>query len=73
MDADDREYIQLKHCPPAKLERIDEPLFCQYFSITMQGLLQNSKKIDQIGWRQLTIDAGNLAHEMVSQHKAKFK
>ncbi len=75
MDEETNQYVKNKHCPPLPLEKEDEPLFTEYLKVTVQGLLQHpdSQWVQEIGWRQLTSDASNLAHEMVSQQKARFK
>lgn len=73
MDAADREYVKELHQPPLQMAHADEGLFTEYFKITMSGLLNNGKLADEVGWRVLSKNAADLAHEMVTAHKSKFK
>lgn len=73
MEAADRDYVKKLHQPPLQMAQADQGLFTEYFKVTMSGLLNNSKWVDEIGWRVLSKNAADLAHEMVTSHKSKFK
>ncbi len=73
MKLTDNNYVKELHTPPAKLAPEDQALFTEYFKTTMSGLLRDTKRVDEIGWRVISKNAADLAHEMVSAHKLKFK
>lgn len=73
MDDINHSYLKDLHQPPVAMSSTDQELFKEYFKVAMSGLLGNHEWVSEVGWRVLTRNAADLAHEMVSAHHAKFK